>query len=112
MASSIYEEEVKARRENRIAWWGKTTRRCNTHDVALIREGSVYYCKICEAQAAVRRQQYRDSLKEHEKHANEKCPSCDKPIDFETWFCYCSLCPDCFLNSKEEIDNYLGEQNG
>lgn len=51
---------------------------------------------------------YYDSKTQSERHRNETCSSCDKAIDFEEWFCYCSLCPDCYLNSDEEVDNYLG----
>ncbi len=80
-----------------------------------------YDCKTCkdlikqkELEQKTQREQrgllYTKEIKKIDKHQNEKCSSCDKPINFEEWFCYCSLCPDCFLNSDEEIDNYLGEK--
>lgn len=37
-----------------------------------------------------------------QKHTNEPCSSRDKPISFDEWFCYCSLCPDCYMQIPED----------
>lgn len=44
------------------------------------------------------------------RHTNEKCSGCDKPINFEEWFCYCSLCPDCYLQTPEEELDKIDKQ--
>jgi len=58
---------------------------------------------------------YDDALRDARDsgaHTNESCSSCDESISVDDWFCYCGLCPDCFLNSdsEEDIDNWLGEK--
>jgi hypothetical protein len=45
---------------------------------------------------------YREAMNDNQKHVNESCTSCDKPIDFDEWFCYCSLCLDCYMQTPEE----------
>jgi len=55
---------------------------------------------------------YDDTLSEARDtgaHTNEHCPSCDRNISVDEWFCYCSLCPDCFLKSDADADNWIGE---
>lgn len=50
----------------------------------------------------IRNKIYEESLKEIDKHVNESCSNCNKLIDFHAWFCYCSLCPDCYMQTPEE----------
>lgn len=84
----------------------------------------VIRCQVCKQQETImeveawkqqkvehekRMSMYSQVLKERNKHLNEKCTSCDVNIDKETWFCYCGLCAECFLNSDEDVDNWLGE---
>lgn len=45
---------------------------------------------------------FRHIMKEPHKHANEQCSNCDKPIDITEWFCYCSLCPDCYISDDRK----------
>lgn len=56
-----------------------------------------------------RQTKFEQALKDVDKHANEKCVVCDKPIIFDEWFCYCCMCPDCYLKhepDEEEYDKY------
>jgi hypothetical protein len=41
-------------------------------------------------------------------HRNEVCASCDTAIDYYDWYAYCGLCPRCFMESDEDVDNSLG----
>ena len=55
--------------------------------------------------SAKRQMMFAEAMKEHKKKkdkTDEKCSYCDKMIDIEEWFCYCSLCPDCYLQIPEE----------
>jgi hypothetical protein len=58
-----------------------------------------------------REELYQQSMKKDvNKHSNESCSSCNKPINFDEWFCYRSLCPDCYLQIPEEEIEKLDEE--
>jgi transcription initiation factor IIE alpha subunit len=81
-------------------------------------------CKQCveqnarqsEAIAYTRQKIYDNAAKDRSKHQNETCSNCDRPLDFDEWFCYCSLCPDCYLQTPEseieELDKRIKELTG
>lgn len=77
------------------------------------REAMFRQSELIEQQQRERQLAYHNAIEDYRKkgkHINDKCSSCDEKIAFEEWFCYCGLCPDCFLNSEEDVDNWLGEK--
>lgn len=99
-------------------------RSCIKHRITYVSAG----CRICRyEQDKLEREEYNSQITENKKiteykqslyketrsqkqHIDDKCSSCDKTIHFEEWFCYCSLCPDCYLQIPEEEIERMDEE--
>lgn len=88
----------------------KLQRMGNCEDCTLVNpdgfEQEYEHWDASKAKAKERGERFDKALAEQKDHQNEKCLSCGKPIIFDEWFCYCCLCPDCYMKNEPKEEDY------